>query len=191
MWFVPSVVFISLIALWNLPPEEADFQGLEKVLKAKDWKSADEKTRAIVIVLATKKNFFQRTIGRIVPESKLYNLDDLARIDCKDIKLIDNLWGEYSQGKFGWGIQQKIWQSLPKPKTPYEVDALIEQYREFTQQVGWRDRRDYLIPPAKMIFDITAPIGHFPSWEWTAEEQNWKPLRYDHFKMRTMFSRIN
>lgn len=186
-WFVPFIVFVSLIVLWNLPPEEADFQGLEKVLEARDWKSADEKTRAIVIVLATRKNFFQRAIGRIVPESQLYNLDDLARIDCKDIKLIDSLWSEYSQGKFGWGTQQKIWQSLPKPETPYEIDALIERYREFTRQVGWRDEHGH----TRIIFDITAPTGHLPSQDWTAEDQNWKPLRYDYFKIRTMFNRVN
>ncbi|MCT7973426.1 GUN4 domain-containing protein [Laspinema sp. D5] len=68
--------------------------------------------------------------------------EDIERFPCKDLKIIDKLWVHYSQGKFGFSVQKKIWEECGSP-TSYNDDWL-----RFCDQVGWRGpgrERGYII----------------------------------------------
>lgn len=79
-------------------------------------------------------------------------LDSLSikKISCEELTMIDQLWVNYSNGKFGYSIQKSILEKVEK-----NID-------KFGNCVGWRNG-DSWIEYARLKFDIKiAPEGHLP-----------------------------
>ncbi|WP_254445311.1 serine/threonine-protein kinase [Anabaena sp. UHCC 0204] len=110
----------------QIPPESKYYQ-LKNYLAAGKWREADEETRQVMLAVATNEN-----------------IDNLP---CEDLRTIDQLWVKYSNGKFGFSVQKKIYQGLE--------DGTFHIYEKFEDKVGWRKGRAY-------IFDEKAPEGHLP-----------------------------
>ncbi|MGK7957440.1 MAG: GUN4 domain-containing protein [Crocosphaera sp.] len=130
-----------------------DYTALQSLLKAQKWQQADEMTYALMSQAGDKDN------------SGFITSTELEYLACEDLQTIDRLWVQYSQGKFGLSVQQRIYQSLGSPTT---VD--IEYYRNFARQVGWV-KRDNPSDPDYYLYDdlnfsLNAPSGHLPRWSW-------------------------
>jgi len=69
-------------------------------------------------------------------------------VNCK--VSIAGLWMQYSNGKFGFSVQNRCWRDLKK------------QYDAFCDRVGWR--QGTWLPYNSLIFDTNAPEGHLPTW---------------------------
>ena len=120
------------------------YTKLETLLKAQNFKEADQETGRLVLALANRQR-----------EGWL-RLEDAEKFPCKELRTIDNLWLKYSQGKFGISVQQEIYKNLGGTK---EWDDKV--WKSFADRVGWRQSESWL-SYNKFDFSLSAPTGHLP-----------------------------
>ncbi|MDB9336337.1 serine/threonine-protein kinase, partial [Nodularia spumigena] len=121
-----------------------DYSHLRYLLAAGRWKEADEETRRIMLAVAKRENE-----GWL--DSKTTD-----KFPCEDLRTIDQLWVKYSNGRLGFSVQKRIYQSLGGTK---KCDSKI--WEAFGERVGWRKEKSWL-NWGDIIFDITAPEAHLP-----------------------------
>ena len=123
----------------------ADYTQLRNLLAAGDWKKADEKTRA----------FMLRGCNR--EREGWLDRGEIERFPWQDFRIINRLWVEYSNGRFGFSVQYQIWQSVEVEKNDdFEVEKSLG-YR-----VGWRVNKNWL-SYNNFTFTLSAAKGHLPS----------------------------
>lgn len=80
---------------------DADYGPLVKALQDGEWELADQLTRDMLIWIGgpgtRKRNFVYYAEAKKLP--------------FKDMQTIDKLWTTFSEGKFGYSVQKKIWNS--------------------------------------------------------------------------------
>jgi len=121
-----------------------NYRQLEQLLKAGNWKEANKETAKKMCAVAgrTKEGWL--------------NEKDIDNFPCEDLRTIDQLWVKYSNGRFGFSVQKRIYQSLGGTRS---YDSKI--WEAFGDQVGWpvngwRSGRD------QIKFTRQAPSGHLP-----------------------------
>ena len=127
------------------------YANLRELLAAQDWQAADRETAERMLEVMSRQN-----------EGWL-RIEDMQNFPCLDLRTIDRLWVNHSQGKFGFSVQTKIWQSCDRPTT-YNRD-----WETFGEAIGWRTKGDsatgdepgWLIY-SQLTFDLLAPTGHLP-----------------------------
>jgi GUN4-like len=120
------------------PNNNPDYQRLQTLLQTSNWKEADHETYLVMLrVMGYSKGNWLR------PE-------DFDRFPCQDLHLIDRLWVEWSDRRFGFSIQHRIW------------DEVEQDYQAFGNQVGWRVDGCW-IDYDHLTFQSSAPLGHLPS----------------------------
>ncbi|KPQ39584.1 MAG: serine/threonine protein kinase [Phormidium sp. OSCR] len=119
---------LSSIADLDLSSERPgiNYYKLRDLLAAKRWGDADRETAERMC----------EVMGRA--DEGWLRVEDIERFPCKDLKIIDTLWVHYSQGKFGFSVQKKIWIECGSP-TSYNDDWL-----RFCDRVGWREGGEFL-----------------------------------------------
>ncbi|MBO3464198.1 GUN4 domain-containing protein [Aetokthonos hydrillicola CCALA 1050] len=124
-----------------------DYTRLRDLLKAGNWKDADYETYLVML----------KVVGR---ESGDWIIDEeLLNFPCTDLRTIDRLWVKYSNGRFGFSVQKKIYLEVGGiPDGKYYEEA----WRKFGDRVGWRVNQDWKLY-SQVTFDTTAPVGHLPS----------------------------
>ena len=65
--------------------------------------------------------------------------EDIDRFPCEDLRTIDQLWVKYSNGRFGFSVQKRIYESLGGTR---EYDEKI--WEAFGDRVGWRVNNEWL-----------------------------------------------
>ncbi len=78
------------------------------------------------------------------------------KISLYRIKIIDRLWVKYSNGRFGFSLQKRIWRSICG-----KSDGNYNTYISFVEQVGWGVNEHWL-SWFDLNFTINAPVGHLP-----------------------------
>jgi len=133
------------------PSPQIDYGQLERQLLARHWRQADETTWQLIRQLLGKP-----------PTAYLFS-GDLALIPCADLRRIDQLWNKYSQGRFGFSVQCRIYRHGG------------EDYGKFCDRVGWKpdNRQD---SPDRWRFTGNAPVGHLPSRLGFGGQQWWRHL---------------
>ncbi|MEM7066011.1 MAG: GUN4 domain-containing protein [Cyanobacteria bacterium P01_B01_bin.77] len=117
---------------------EAEYTQLEELLKAKKWKEADAETLDLMLKIADR-------------ESERYLEEEEPRtFPCRDLRKLDQLWLDASDGKFGFSTQARIY-----------LDECFGDWTCFIDKVGWRTDREFT-KYSEVIFDIDAPTGHLP-----------------------------
>ncbi|NJK75626.1 MAG: hypothetical protein HC942_18415, partial [Microcoleus sp. SU_5_6] len=91
-----------------------DYRQLTKQLETGKWRKADEHTWEILLQISLRE------------EEGWLTAADIDSLPCTDLRTIDRLWQQYSNGRFGWSIQQQIWESV------------AGNYTELCDRVGWR-----------------------------------------------------
>lgn len=128
-------------------PPSASYARLNNLLKAGNWKAADEETARIMLAVAgrTQRGWFDD--------------DDLKNFPSEDLRTIDQLWINYSGGRFGFSVQKRIYmEGRSKLYGQYPGDTI---WHKFCQQIGWMYGGKY-VSPKDIIFDASAPRGHLP-----------------------------
>ena len=122
-----------------------DYNKLQNYLKAGNWKEADKETERVMLAVAKRE--------------KEDWLDDksIDNFPCADLRTIDQLWVKYSDGRFGFSVQKRIYQGLGGTR---EYD--LEIWKKFGEEVGWRKGGSWLWYK-DITFDKKAPKGHLPS----------------------------
>ncbi len=148
----PATSPVSLVS----PRTGIDYTKLRDLLKEKKWSEADIHTYQLV----------EQIIKTAKQENKhvFIELKAIAQFSCPDIRTIDNLWEKYSDQKFGFSSQQKIWQSVNQ-----KGDYSTETWRKFATKVGWK-KGDVINGSGYLLYDelnfdpAKAPQGQLPWW---------------------------
>ena len=129
-----------------------DYTRLRDLLKAGEWKEADQETLAVML----------KASGR--EQESWLDIDSIENFPCTDLHTIDQLWIQYSNARFGFSVQKRIWESVGK------------DYDKFGDHVGWRNYRIVIslglkqqtekkaqwLSYSDLRFNISAPEGHLP-----------------------------
>ncbi len=123
-----------------------NYKPLEALLRNREWKAADRATFEILLKIS------QREAEGWLSQA------DVEKLDCEDLHTLANLWNYYSDSRFGFIQQQKIWES---------VGGVVGQYtpeiaEKFGDRVGWR-RQGQWRTYEKLNFSKSAPEGHLPA----------------------------
>ncbi|AMW29659.1 protein kinase domain-containing protein [Arthrospira platensis] len=129
---------------WLSP--STDYSFLEKLLKSGRWRDADRETTTLILAVANRES-----------QGSL-DMESLGKLPCDIFRTIDQLWCQYSNGRFGFSVQYRIWKEIGG-----STNADIETYNLFGERVGWRRPNDWLWYN-NLVFEIDkAPPGHLPS----------------------------
>lgn len=135
-----------------------DYSFLQYLLAIQELEKADEQTRQLMLQAANRSGKWLRN-------------EDIQSLACEGLLIIDRLWTIYSQGRFGFSVQKRIWESLGSEK--WKTD----RGEEFSDRVGWHKQRtkadshrnfaDGKLDTIKRRKDIpcglNAPEGNLPS----------------------------
>lgn len=156
-------------------PEQ--YHQLAYYLAAGMWKEADEETLKVMLEVAGREK--QGYLG----------LDEIEQFPCEDLRIIDKLWVDYSNGRFGFSVQKKIYleeggtleksltnSPFKKVLAPFkwiyarlggkfrkDGDELDEDYQRFGDRVGWiMENRQFKDSHKKVKYTISTLPGHLP-----------------------------
>ena len=101
--------------------KERLYRDLEQLLDAKEWCKADELTAKLMLKIANQE------------EEGWLNREHIETFLCEDLLRIDRLWVHYSNSKFGFSIQKKIW--LECGGEIGKCDSEVNE--KFAAKVGW------------------------------------------------------
>ncbi|NEZ65914.1 NACHT domain-containing protein [Leptolyngbyaceae cyanobacterium CCMR0082] len=117
-------------------------------LQTQQWKAADQETCNVIKTVGDQAQKGYRT------------LEDIRNFPCSDLRVTDQLWGHYSDGRFGFSVQKDIYiRCGGRVDSPYD-EKLFE---EFGLEVGWKKNSSW-VRYEELSWRGDGPIGHFPGW---------------------------
>jgi len=122
-----------------------NYQPLQEALAAGDFELADQTTYNLMVRAANRE------------EPGWLRAEDVQNFSCEDLNIIDQLWLNNSDGKFGFSVQQQIYQRLGGTQGEYDADV----WRSLGDEVGWRQDDRWLLY-SQLNFGLDAPVGHLP-----------------------------
>jgi hypothetical protein len=135
-----------------------NYSRLQQLLAAGKWQEADEETTKVMLQVAGRES-----------EGWFY-LEDIKNFPCEDLRTINQLWLDYSNGKFGFSVQKEIYESLGGTR---EYNAQV--WEKFGDRIGWIKRGIWMWEKGDLIcgerssysryltFNMQAPKAHLPS----------------------------
>lgn len=124
---------------------QIDYNPLRNLLAAEKWQEADQTTLNLMLTAVNRENE-----GWFIKEN-------IEQFPCNDLKIIDNLWSEYSGNRFGLKIQGEIYLETGNRLENYDLVS----FRNFGENIGWRENGQWLSKD-ELIYNENAPIGHLP-----------------------------
>lgn len=121
-----------------------DYCRLRNLLAAGDWRNADLETNEILLQMCGRK------------AKGWLRKEDIEKLPCQDLITLDRLWVKYSQGRFGFSVQKRIWRSVGGAQ-----DANYQTFCRFGSAIGWFVRgawKNY----SELTFTLDSPAGHLP-----------------------------
>ena len=124
----------------------ADYRKLREFLKEQNFEEANLETGRLLLWLAARE------------KEGFIDADSMKRLPCEDLRTINRLWFENSNGRFGFRVQQSMYQDLAK-----SFREEPERNEAFGNIVGWRTNNQWLNAPQDLLFELRAPKGHLPA----------------------------
>jgi serine/threonine protein kinase len=119
-----------------------DYTNLRDLLAAGKWKEADQETLKVMLKAARRE------------KEGYFTQESIDNFPCDDLRTIDQLWVKYSQGRFGFSVQKKIWLECGG-KVDYDHECKLGD------RVGWRKGGSWLNYD-DLTFNKQAQEGHLP-----------------------------
>ena len=120
-----------------------NYTRLRDLLAAGKWKEADEETLAVMLKASSRE------------KQGWFDDESINNFPCTDLRTIDQLWVKYSNGRFGFSVQKKIYLECGG-KTDGEYYE--EAWEKFGDLVGWRVKGNWIY--VERAFNTSAPQGH-------------------------------
>ena len=117
-----------------------DFSRLQELLEAGQFEEADLVSVRLLCQLA----------GPAAEKRKWLYFSEVPTLPVPDMRTIDALWRSYSDGKFGYSVQRKLWKNLNK------------NWDRLWVEIGWKDGNHWTRYPGEFTWDLSAPKGHLP-----------------------------
>ncbi|NJR74448.1 MAG: hypothetical protein HC773_13970 [Scytonema sp. CRU_2_7] len=118
---------------------------LHDLLVSERWKEADHETLRIMLKVTDRE------------QEGWLNVASIHNFPREDLRAIDQLWVESSNGRFGFSVQQRIWKSVGG-----NLKANDKIYEAFGDCVEWRVHKNWL-QINELTFNSSAPTGHLPA----------------------------
>ncbi|MCS6959563.1 MAG: GUN4 N-terminal ARM-like repeat domain-containing protein [Pseudanabaenaceae cyanobacterium SKYGB_i_bin29] len=131
---------IPMIEGLRLQERQIDYRELFDLLSLGAYQQADA---------LTNKKMCEAAGEGALTRGWLY-FTDVERIDLADLLTIDRLWLIFSEGKFGYSVQRRIWLNLGK------------NWEKLWQQIRWKQDGSFARYPSGFIWSLEAPRGHLP-----------------------------
>jgi len=144
---------------------EVNCAQLEELLAVGKWEEADRETKKILL----------ESSGKQLNEK--VQIDDIRNFSCETLCMIDELWVKYSNGRFGFSVQNKIWHQMrekpfwQKMKTKWLGNSDNNEnekdfWYSFGERVGWchelnKGEKKWVLYK-DMTFNMNALQGHLP-----------------------------
>ncbi|MEL7038898.1 MAG: GUN4 domain-containing protein [Cyanobacteria bacterium J06592_8] len=130
------------------------YAKLRSYLQDKRWFDADIETINLIMAITGHNR-----LEELKPE-------EIQMFPCNSLRVIDNLWLKYSQGRFGFSVQLEIYRSCggDREATIAQNQKLVEQWGE---KLGWRADNKWLRCES-LDFSLNAPLGCHPSQWWNS-----------------------
>jgi serine/threonine-protein kinase len=125
-----------------------DYRKLRDLLAAGNWEDADYETYLVML----------QALGR--KEGDWIRDEELLNFPCIDLCTIDNLWVKYSNRKFGFSVQKRIYLEcggIPDGK------YYKEPWEKFSDRVGWRIKEEW-ITYKSLTYSTSSYTGHLPHY---------------------------
>ncbi|PZD73297.1 Ycf53-like protein [Acaryochloris thomasi RCC1774] len=130
------------------------YEQLQDYLADHRWYEADQETI--------------RLIQDIEGVANLEDLrpDDIRKFPCGQLQVLDQLWQTYSDERFGFSVQLRIYQELggTLDTTIAQDQTLVEKWGD---RLGWREG-DRWRKCHELDFSLEAPLGCHPSGWWNS-----------------------
>lgn len=117
-----------------------DYQELQQLLIKGEFQAADTLTRQKMCEIA----------GEAAVARKWVYFTEVQQFPISDLRILDQLWWIFSEGKFGFGVQRKIWLSVGR------------DFVKLWPKIGWKNGNEWTRYPNGFTWDLTAPVGHLP-----------------------------
>ncbi|PSB23792.1 GUN4 domain-containing protein [Stenomitos frigidus] len=150
-----SAELVASLQTLKVVAQDSKYQKLEDLLKAQQWRDADQETYRLMITTAGKD------------EGQWFDRADLENFPCEDLKTLDRLWTHYSKtpdypnGKWGFSIQKQIWQECGSPMD------YNDEWKKFGDRVGWRKGGNWIVSYDNLTLDLDKSLkGEFPWGVW-------------------------
>ena len=134
-----------------------DFVPLLTALQTGQFREADQLTRDGLITIA----------GEQAQKRGFVYFSEVPKLPKEDLATIERLWNTYSEGKFGYSVQAKAYNSQRvKRKLPDLYDRIGWQREDGVGEDAKSKKLLRWLPDAKddeFIYDLEkAPVGHLP-----------------------------
>jgi hypothetical protein len=127
------------------------YPRLTSLLASGDWEGANQETTAIMLSIARRE-----------AEGLLW-LEDMENFPREELCLLNHLWLRHSKGRFGFGVQKRLWHQVGGDSS-YEAECRLGD------QVGWRHENSLWLSYDEITFGLHAPRGHLPlAFAWWVE----------------------
>jgi predicted NACHT family NTPase len=140
------------------------YQQLENYLINAQWKEADGETARVMLQIVGKE------------ADQWLSAEDIQNFPCEDLRTLDKLWVDYSNGKFGFSVQKKVWMDCGGIPGEYDYDV----YKKFADQVGWRGS-EYWLSYDELIFLLEgSKHAHLPAsgYELILDVGQWRSVLF-------------
>ncbi|TVR06020.1 MAG: serine/threonine protein kinase [Phormidium sp. GEM2.Bin31] len=136
-----------------LPSEVGlDYSELWTLLRRQRWEAADFLTHKLLCRAA-----HGTPSGHLAPR-------DIEALPCTDLQTLDYLWRFHSGDRFGFTVQQQIYQQTGR------------DYPLFCATIGWK-LSAARSPSLDFTYSLKAPVGHLPSRRWAKGFELWRTLK--------------
>ncbi|MEG3845067.1 GUN4 domain-containing protein [Microcoleus sp. herbarium14] len=154
-WGIPIKTYLANESnLTSQPIAKANYTKLEQLLAAGKWKEADEETYNKMLEVAGKQQQGHAMRGELIV------IKDIENFSCPDLRAMDGLWVKYSNGRFGFSVQKRIYQNLGGTKE-FNGQVLLAYF----EAIGWKQKgeKGKWLPYSQLTFNTNAPSGHLPA----------------------------
>jgi hypothetical protein len=117
-----------------------DYCSLQHCLVRQDFQAADNLTRQKLCELA----------GEAAMQRKWLYFTEVEQFSSTDLYTLNSLWWVYSEGKFGFSVQRRIWLSVGK------------DFSKLWPKIGWKTENNWTQYPTEFTWNLSAPPGHLP-----------------------------
>jgi hypothetical protein len=124
-------------------PLSKDYRRLIDYLKKRNWEKANQETQ----------NLLLKAVGKYTGRDDCLGKDEIKGISCETLQIIDRLWVKFSEGKFGFNVQRKIWENIwesekvkvfDRPASLYEyskTEDATRAYAKIEEELGWKPEK--------------------------------------------------
>ena len=137
----------------KLIPDLDRYGKLQEFLAAGNFRQADQETSSVILEAASK-------------DRETFTPEDMQKFPCNILQVVDRIWRNYSQDRFGFSVQLQLYQEVGG-----NSDTLRAQSGEMLQKLG--DRTGWRIDGKwqgdnyeNWDFSLAAPTGCFPAIWW-------------------------